>query len=393
MICPTIRLLKNSFMYQKKGGAKMKRKVTVFFGIAIAVLLVAMLLVPQPQALAADKFKLKMQATWPAGSTLFTHFQQICERAKVMSGGRLEIEPLPAGAIVPPFEVLDATSRGVIDGAHTWAAYWTGKHKAAVLMTGGPGGTFGMDYHDYIGWMYEGGGIELYRELYQKVLKLKVEPIPTLPAGPQAFGWFKQPIKDFASFKGMKCRQTGIANDIWTMAGMRPVNMPGGEILPAAERGVIDCAEWVTPGEDMKMGFQDIWKYYYLPGMHENVTMGELIINLDTWNKLPEDLKAILEAACATTYIRWAVWFDQYNAKGMKELREKHGVKIMRTPDEINYKFLETWDKLAAKIAAENPFFKRVLDSQRSYAGLVVPAKRFMYPSYNFAADYYWPEK
>jgi TRAP-type mannitol/chloroaromatic compound transport system substrate-binding protein len=294
---------------------------------------------------------------------------------------------------VQAFEVLDATSRGVIDGAHAWAAYWSGKQKASVLMTGGPGGTYGMDFRDYMGWMYEGGGIELYRELYQKELKLNVEPIPTLPAGPQAFGWFKKPIKTWEDFKGMKCRQTGLANDIWTMAGMRPVNMPGGEIMPAAERGVIDCAEWVTAGEDMKMGFQDIWKYYYLPGMHENVTVGEFIINLDVWNKLPADLQAIVEAACMETFYRWGVWFDKYNAEALTTLREKHGVNVMRTPDEILYKFLQTFDKLAEEESKKNAFFKKVLDSQRAYASVVVPARRFMYPSYNFAADYYWPKE
>ena len=372
----------------------MKIKRSVRLGIVLAVLAVAILLVHQPQeALAQQTFKLKFQATWPAGSTLYTHFKWLTENIRKMSGGRLDIECLPAGAVVPAFELLDAISRGVLDGGHGWAAYWVGKDKAAVLMTGGPGGTFGMDYHDYIGWMYEGGGIELYRELYQKVLKVNVEPFPTLPAGPQAFGWFKKPLTGWDDFKGLKCRQTGIANEIWTRAGMRPVNMPGGEILPAGERGVIDCAEWVTPGEDMKMGLHDVWKYYYTPGMHENVTMGEFFFNLDVWNKLPEDLKAIVENACMSTYVRWSVWFDKYNAKGMRELREKHGVKVMKTPDEILYKFLKTWDELAADICKENPFFKKVLDSQRAYASVVVPAKRFMYPSYNFAADYYWPEK
>jgi TRAP-type mannitol/chloroaromatic compound transport system substrate-binding protein len=360
--------------------------------VLIAVV-VAMVFLLQPQPTLAKNYKLKMQAAWPSGFTLYDHFVQIAARVKRMSGGRLEIETLPAGAIVPPFELLDATSRGVIDGAHSWAAYWVGKDKSAVLMTGGPGGTFGMDFHDYFGWMHEGGGLELYRELYQKVLKLKVEPIPTLPSGPQAFGWFKEPIKDFESFKGLKCRQTGIANEIWTRLGMRPVNMPGGEILPAAERGVIDCAEWVTAGEDMKMGFHDIWKYYYMPGMHENVTVGELIFNLDVWNNLPDDLQAIVEAACMETYVRWGVWFDKYNAESLNKLRTEYKVNVMRTPDEILYKFLESWDKLAADISKKNPFFKKVLESQKAYAGLVVPAKRFMYPNYNFAADYYWPPK
>ena len=361
-----------------------------FVLIAVAV---AMLLLLQPQPTLAENFKLKFQAAWPSGSTLYGHFVQLTDRIKEMSAGRLVIETMPAGTIVPAFEILDAVSRGVIDGGHTWSPYWVGKQKAAVLMSGGPGGTFGMDQRDYFGWMYEGGGIELYRELYQKELRLKVEPIPDMMSGPQAFGWFKKPFKNFEDFKGQKCRQTGIANEIWTKAGMRPVNMPGGEILPAAERGVIDCAEWVSAGEDMKMGFQDIWKYYYMPGMHESVTVAELIINTDVWKKIPKDLKAIVESACMETYYRWGVWFDKYNAEALIELREKHGVKIMKTPEEILYKFLETWDELAAEISKKNPFFKKVLESQKKYASLLVPARRFMYPNYNFAADYYWPEK
>lgn len=372
----------------------MKKRFSVFTGIAVAVLLVAMLIVPQPQeAQAAQKFKLTMQACWPAGMTLYRHFTDLAARVKRMSGGRLIIDTLPAGAIVPAFQVLDATSRGVIDGAHSWGAYWVGKDKTAVLFTGGPGGTFGMDFHDYFGWMYEGGGFELYQEFYQKILKVKVHVIPSLPSGPQAFGWFKKPFKTFDDFKGLKCRQTGIANEVWTRLGMRPVNMPGGEILPAAERGVIDCAEWVTAAEDMQMGFQDIWKYYYMPGMHESVTVGELLINLDVWNSLPDDLQAIVEAASMETYVRWAVWFDKLNANALTTLQEKHNVNVMRTPDEVNYQFLKSWDELAADISKKNPFFKKVLASQRAHASIVVPAKRFMYPNYNFAADYYWPKK
>ena len=362
------------------------------YSVLIA-LAVAMVFLLQPQPALAKNIKLTMQAAWPSGSTLYTHFEQWAERVKIMSGGRLEIETLPGGAIVPPFEILEAVSRGVIDGAHAWAAYWTGKNKAAVLMTGGPGGTYGMDFADYMGWMHEGGGIELYRELYQKVLNLKVEPIPCLPSGPQAFGWFKNELTTFEDFKGLKCRQTGIANEIWTKAGMRPVNMPGGEILPAAERGVIDCAEWVTAGEDLKMGFQDIWKYYYMPGMHENVTVGEILINLDTWNKLSKDLQAIVQNAALATYVRWGRWFDKFNAEGLDRLRNEFKVNVVRTPDEILYKFLQTWDELIVEISAVNPFFKKVIESQKAYAGLLVPAKRFMYPNYNFAADYYWPVK
>ena len=127
--------------------------------------------------------------------------------------------------------------------------------------------------------------------------------------------------------------------------------------------------------------------------MHESVTVAELIINTDVWKKIPKDLTAIVESACMETYYRWGVWFDQYNAKALIELREKHGVKIMKTPDEVNYKFLKTWDELIADESTKNPFFKKVIESQKAYASLLVPARRFMYPNFNFAADYYWPEK
>ncbi|MEW5864507.1 MAG: TRAP transporter substrate-binding protein [Pseudomonadota bacterium] len=335
---------------------------------------------------------LKMQASWPAALTLYDNFTYFAERVGKMTAGSLKIETMPAGQVVPAFEVLDATNKKVLDGAHTWAAYWTGKNKAAVLFTGGPGGGFGMDFIDAMGWHYHGGGLELYQEFYQKELKLNVVAIPILPAGPQAFGWFKRPIKNLADFKGMKCRQTGIAQEVFNRMGMQTVNLPGGEIIPAAQRGVIDCAEWVGGVEDLKLGFQNVWKYHYTPGVHENVTIAELLVNGDVWKSLkPEQQEIIRSAANETFLIWWAKWQKQ-NAEALKELQQKHGVRILRTPPDILIEFLKTWDKLAAEEAAKNPFFKRVHDSQRAYASLVVPAKRFMFPPYSFVANYYFPE-
>ena len=345
------------------------------------------------QASAQESKVLKMQATWPASLTLYENFTFFAERVNKLSGGRLKIDAMPAGAVVPAFEVLDATHKKVIDGAHAWGAYWTGKNKAAVLFTGGPGGTFGMDFIDYMGWMYQGGGFELYQEFYRDILKLNVVVFPILPSGPQAFGWFKRPIKDLADFKGMKCRQTGMAAEVYTAMGMRVVNMPGGEIIPAAQRGVIDCAEWVGGVEDLRLGFHNVWKYHYTPGMHENTTVGELIINADIWKALAPDLQEIIKSAANEAFIIWWAKWQRQNADALKELQEKHKVQILRTPDEILIEFLKTWDKLAQEEADRNPFFKKVWESQRQYASLVVPAKRFMFAPYNFTADYYWPQK
>ena len=335
---------------------------------------------------------LKMQATWPASLTLYENFTYFVDHVTKISGGSLKIDAMPAGQVVPAFEVLDATHKKVLDGAHAWSGYWVGKNKTAILFTGGPGGTFGMDMIDALGWMHHGGGIELAQEFFQKELKLNVFWHPILPSGPQAFGWFKRPIKSLADFKGMKCRQTGMAAEVYQRMGMQTVNMPGGEIIPSAQRGVIDCAEWIGGEEDLRLGFQNVWKYHYTPGMHENVTIGEILINGDVWKGLsPQHQEIIKTAADATFVVWWAKWQRQ-NADAIKTLQEKHGVKILRTPPDILLEFLKTWDKVAAEEAAKNPFFKKVHDSQRAYASLVVPAKRFMFPPYSFAANYYWPE-
>jgi len=174
---------------------------------------------------------------------------------------------------------------------------------------------------------------------------------------------------------------------------MAVVNMPGGEILPAAERGVIDCAEWVGGVEDLRLGFHNVWKYHYTPGMHENVTVGELLINGDIWKSLAPEHQEIIKSAAAESFLMWWAKWQRQNADALKELVEKHKVQILRTPDDILVDFLKAWDKIAAEEAAKNPFFKKVLESQRSYAALVVPAKRFMFPPYEFAANYYWPPK
>jgi TRAP-type mannitol/chloroaromatic compound transport system substrate-binding protein len=217
--------------------------------------------------------------------------------------------------------------------------------------------------------------------------------LPILPAGPQAFGWFKRPIKTLADFKGMKCRQTGMAAEVWQRMGMQTVNMPGGEIIPSAQRGVIDCAEWVGGVEDLRLGFQNVWKYHYTPGVHENVTIAELLINGDVWKSLSPQHQEMIKSAATETFYRWWAKWQRQNADALKEMQEKHGVQVLRTPPDVLIEFLKTWDIIAKEEAAKNPFFKKVHDSQRAYASIVVPAKRFMFPPYSFVANYYFPEK
>jgi len=342
-------------------------------------------------ASAQAQTNLKMQASWPAALTLYDNFKYFADQVGKLTGGSVKIETMPAGQIVPAFEVLDATHKKVIDGHHSWAGYWVGKNKAGILFTGGPG-ALGMDFVDVMGWLYEGGGMELYNEYYQKELKLNVVPFPVLPAGPQALGWFKRPIKSMADFKGMKCRQTGMAAEVWQRMGLTTVNLPGGEIIPSAQRGVIDCAEWVGGVEDLRFGFHNVWKYHYVPSVHEVVSIGELVMNADVWKGLNGVQQEVVKAVATETLYRWWAKWQRQNADANKELQEKHGVRILRTPPDIMIEFLKTWDAIAAEEAAKNPFFKKVHDSQKAYASIVVPSKRHMFPPYSFVANYYYPE-
>jgi len=335
---------------------------------------------------------LKMQSTWPASITLQEHFKIFAERLEKLTSGSLKIEAMAAGQIVPAFEVLDATNRKVLDGWHAIAYYWVGKNPAAALFAGPPGGPFGMDHMDYLGWLYVGGGLEMWRDFYQNDLKLNVIPFPAHPSSPQALGWFKKPLKSVADFKGMKCRQTGLNAEVYAKLGQSVVNMPGGEIVPAAQRGVIDCAEWVGGVEDLRLGLPQVFKYHYTPGMHENNSIGELGFNLDVWKSFTPQQQEAANSAVKDTFITWITRWQKQNADAMEEMVQKHGARILRTPPDILLATLKAWDEVAKENSDKSPTFKKVYESQREYAAKVVPAKRYMFPPYSFAANYYWPQ-
>lgn len=336
---------------------------------------------------------IKMQSTWPASNTLQEHFKTFAERVDKLTQGGIKIEAMPAGQIVPAFEVLDATNKKVLDGWHGISYYWVGKNPTAALFSAPPGGPFGMDHMDWLGWLYVGGGLQMWRDFYQNELKLNVIVWPAHPSSPQAFGWFKKPIRNVADMKGMKCRQTGMAADVWKALGFTVVNMPGGEIIPSAQRGVIDCAEWVGGVEDLRLGFHNVWKYHYTPGLHENVTIGDIIFNLDVWNALSDSHKEIIRSAANETFLVWWTKWQRQNADALVEMQTKHGVQVLRTPPDILNTFIKKWDELAAEEAGKNPFFKKVHESQRAYANVVVPYKRFYFPPYSYMANHYHPEK
>jgi TRAP-type mannitol/chloroaromatic compound transport system substrate-binding protein len=336
---------------------------------------------------------LKMQSTWPASITLQDHFRLLAERLEKLTNGSLKIDAMAAGQVVPAFEVLDASHKKVLDGYHAISYYWVGKSPTAALFAGPPGGPFGMDHMDFLGWLYVGGGLEMWRDFYQKDLKLNLIPWPAHPSSPQAFGWFKKPLRNVADMKGLKCRQTGLNADVYAKLGQSVVNMPGGEIVPAAQRGVIDCAEWVGGIEDLRLGLPQVFKYHYTPGMHENNSIGEVGLNLDVWKSFTPHQRDAMESAVKDTFITWITRWQKQNADAIEEMIRKHGVQIRRTPPDILVASLKAWDEVAKSYSDKDPTFKKVYESQRAYAAKVVPAKRYMFPPYSFAANYYWPQE
>jgi TRAP-type mannitol/chloroaromatic compound transport system substrate-binding protein len=366
-------------------------KSALAFALIVAVLafLAGSYSAPAP-ATAQAPIKWKVQSAWPPTSIVQDAAKLLVEMIEKNAGGRLKIELLPAGAIVPPFEIQDAVNRGVLDAGHTTAGYIIGKLQAFIPLTHGP--LYGMDFIDYYGWYWEGGGHELFNEAYQQRLKMNVVSFQAFPGGPQAMGWFKKEIRRFEDIKGMKYRIYGIGAETYAKLGITTVTLPGGEIVPALERGVIDGAEWINCYDDKILGLDKVAKFHYVPGMHEPVTVGEFIINKAKWDALPADLKEIVKTSIQASFWTHFVRFQEKTAKACLELLAQ-GIKIIKTTDELNQRFLKVYDEIQAGHASKDAFYKKVLDSQTKYAGLMVPYRLSYWPPYNFIGEHYWKEK
>ncbi|MET1081811.1 MAG: TRAP transporter substrate-binding protein [Burkholderiales bacterium] len=356
----------------------------------LAAFLIALVLTIPGTVLAQEKFVLKGQSATPASANLHVIFKLWAETVDKMSAGRLKVDTQPGGAIVPPFEVFDATSKGVLDVGMASFGFILGRNPATIPMSHGP--LFGMDGMDYWAWYYDGGGMKLLDEFYRDVLKLNVVGFPVPSDYPQGLGWFKKPIKSLAELKGMKYRIFGIGAETYGKLGVSVVMLPGGEIVPAMESGVIEGAEWINCAEDKKLGLNKVARHYYTPGMHEPVTSAQLIFNGDVWKKLPADLQEIVKVASVYATVQRNFALNRETAVACEELI-KEGVQIHRTPDDILKNFLDTWEKIQAEYAAKNPFYEKVIDSQKRYAELVVPFRLSWWPPYDFAGNYYWKDK
>lgn len=357
-------------------------------GVAVAGAATAA--VAMPNVSRAQTVTLKMQGSWGAKDIFSDMARQYVERVEKMSGGRLKIDYLPAGAVVKAFQVQDACHDGVLDAAHTVTAYWYGKDKAASLFGTGP--VFGANASQILAWIHYGGGKELYRELVQDKLRLNVVGFFAMPMPTQPLGWFKKKISSAADMQGLKYRTVGLATDIMQGMGLRVTQLPGGEIVPALERGVIEAFEFNNPTSDRQFGAQDVSKHYHMGSYHQAAEFFEIIFNKQRYESLPAEVQAILEySAEAANTANYGLAMDSYS-KDLKELIEKDKVNVYRTDKSIMAAQLASWDKVLTKLN-EDPFFKKVVDSQKAWSERVAFYDLMNAADYKLAYDHYFPGK
>jgi TRAP-type mannitol/chloroaromatic compound transport system substrate-binding protein len=308
---------------------------------------------------------LKMQGSWGAKDIFNEMAEEYVKRVNEMAGGRLRIDYLVGGSVVKPFEVMDAVNKGVLDAGHSVPVYWYGKSKVASLFGSGP--INGCDAQQTLAWIYRGGGLEMYWELLKK-LDLDVVGFFAMPMPTQPLGWFKKPIKSAADIKGLKYRTVGLAADLMQEMGAKVTQLPGGEIIPAMERGVIDAFEFNNPTSDMRFGAQDVAKYYMMGSFHQAMEFFEIIFNRQRYESLPKDLQAILRYGVeASSASNWWTGIDNYS-RDLQELITKHKINVLRTPKSVFEAQLKAWDTLTRRLSDEDPFFKKIVESQRDWA-------------------------
>ncbi len=308
---------------------------------------------------------LRFQSTWPANDIFHEFARDYAQKVNDMAGGQLKIEVLPAGAVVKAFDLLDAVSAGTLDGGHGVVAYWYGKNTAVALWGSGP--SFGMDANMLLAWHEYGGGKELLTEI-QKAMGVNVVSLMYGPMPTQPFGWFKRPVTKIEDVKGVKFRTVGLAIDMYTAMGAAVNALPGGEIVPALDRGLLDGAEFNNASSDLALGFQDVSKICMLQSFHQSAEQFEILFNKAKYDALPPHLKHVLSyaAQASSADMSWKA-ANRYSQDYIK-LQKEHNVKFYKTPDAILQQQLKIWDEMIAKRSAENPLFKKVLESQRAFA-------------------------
>jgi len=332
---------------------------------------------------------LRFQSTWPAKDIFHEYANDFAKKVNDMASGKLKIEVLPSGSVVPAFQLLDAVNKGTLDGGHGVVAYHYGKQSALALWGSGP--SFGMDPNMLLAWHNYGGGKVLLEEIYKSinmdVVSYLYGPMPTQP-----FGWFKKPITTVEQLKGVKFRTVGLAVDMYTAMGAAVNPLPGGEIVPALDRGLLDAAEFNNASSDRLLGFPDVVKNCMLQSFHQSGEQFEILFNKGKLNALPAELKSIIDYAvqAASADMSWKA--AERNSQDYIELK-KAGIKFYKTPDTILRAQLAAWDKIIAKKGAENALFKKVLDSQKVYAQRVGQWQNDYTVDFKMAYNHYFGAK
>jgi TRAP-type mannitol/chloroaromatic compound transport system substrate-binding protein len=337
--------------------------------LMIAALFLAILLL-SANAWAQTTITWKGQSFVPAGTIYHEWAVDWAKKITNSSGGRLKVTMHSAGEIVPTMETFDAVKNGVLDVGYTYSAMWMGRMEESPFFTAVPGG-FGV--LDNIMWMYKGGGIELWQELYDKH-NIKVQPGGII--GMEIFMWTNKPVNKIEDFKGLKLRAMPYWGDILKEKGYSVVFIPAGEIIPAMERGVLDAAEYSIPAFDLTLGFPDVAKYYIYPGLHQPSSVLEVLINKNSFNKLPADLKEMVSNVCKAGVVETYTWGEAANVKALEKF-EKMGKKRIVLSKEVQDTLLKWCDEYMDKKATKNPTFAKILKSQRDFKGWWQPYKKF----------------
>jgi TRAP-type mannitol/chloroaromatic compound transport system substrate-binding protein len=314
----------------------------------------------------------KMVTTWPANFPgLGTGAARLAQMITAASGGRLNVRVYAGGELVPPFEVFDAVSRGTAEMGHGAAYYWKGKHEAAPFFCTIP---FGLNAQEMNGWLYEGGGLELWRELYAG---FNLVPFPAGNTGVQTAGWFKREINSLADLRGLKMRIPGMGGEVMARVGAVPVNLPGAELFTALQSGAIDAAEWVGPYNDLAFGLHRVAKFCYYPGWQEPGPTLECMINKTAFDTLPDDLKAIVDACCRAVNDSMLAEYTARNPQALRQLVEEHGVQFRPLPGEVLDALRAATDQVLEEISARDPFARRVHESVRAFRAQAADWHRF----------------
>ena len=354
---------------QKKGTAKGRRAFLRTMAVGGAVAATGTVVAPNVSRGQTSPISMRWQSTWPAKDIFHEYANDFAKKVNDMTGGELRIEVLPAGAVVPAFGLLDAVSSGTLDGGHGVMVYHYGKNTALALWGSGP--AYGMDANMLLSWHKYGGGKALMEKMYRAV-GANVVSFAYGPMATQPLGWFKKQVTKSDDLQGVKFRTVGISIDVFTALGAAVNALPGGEIVPAMDRGLLDAAEFNNMTSDRILGFADVSKICMLQSYHQNAEQFEILFNKTKFDALPAKMRAIIENAteAASQDLSWKA-IHRYS-QDYVELKTKDRVRFYKTPDAVLQKQLEVYDQVADKKSSENPLFKEIADSQKAFAARAV---------------------